>query len=318
VRDASDAVFTPSSTVEARYQIAAIVHALQYEYRLVRDSSHYVDVSEDTSGTATLEVEFQLFDAVEKQTVSKIRVPGYGFERGRSPAPIPKALVSALRHALADATFVAPLLRGAKPAPPAAVAQAIAVTRCDSTPPLPNGLVRAQDAVVAVVAGAANGTGAVVSADGYVLTAAHLVGTQKSVLLRFKSGLELPAEVVRVDAGRDTALLKAPGRGFACLRTEPTSPAVGTEIWAIGNPLSDELARSVTRGVVSGNQTVQNRSYLQTDAAVNPGSSGGPLLDASGAVRGIVIEKVWVPGVEGLGFAVPIADAERVLGISWK
>ncbi len=321
VKDASDAVFTPGSTVEARYQIAAIVHALRLEFDLEPDSSNYSLISEESVSRADMEIEFQIFDAVDKKTVSKKRVQGRAIEQGRTGAPMPKALVSGLRQALADAAFVAPLLRNAPASPAAAPAapQTVPLKRCAiASLQLPAGLSRAQEAVVVVVVGAGGGAGTLVSDDGYVLTAAHVLGAQSSALLRFKSGLELPAEVVRVDSGRDAALLKVPGRGYACLRTESSMAAVGTEIWAIGNPFAEELARSVTRGVVSGNQTIRERTYLQTDAAVNPGNSGGPLLDAAGQLRGIVVEKIWLPGIEGLGFAVPIADAERALGITWQ
>jgi S1-C subfamily serine protease len=234
---------------------------------------------------------------------------------------MPAAFVAGLRRALADPEFVAPILEN-RPGTAEARAPAlepIPVSRCSlERLKLPPDLPSAQEAVVVVIVGSSSGTGTVISDDGYVLTAAHVVGAQLGAVLRFKSGLELPAEVVRVDAARDAALLKVPGRGHACLRTETKTVGVGTEIWAIGNPIAEELARSVTRGVASGNRTIQDRSYLQTDAAVNPGNSGGPLLDARGRLRGIVVVKLEGSGIEGLAFAVPIADAESALGIAWK
>ncbi len=321
VKDPSDAVFSPSATAEARYQIAAIVHDLKLEFDVKPDPATNGRSLVNVSSSAAMQIEFQIFDSVAKKTVAKKRVEGRAAATGRPGAPMPAAFVAGLRRALADPAFVAPLLRtGTDPATADATApEAIAMARCArSTLELPPDLPAAQAAVVVVVVGASSGTGTVISEDGYVLTAAHVVGAQTSALLRFKSGLELPAEVVRVDAARDAALLKVPGRGHACLRTEAKAVGVGTEIWAIGNPLAEELARSVTRGVASGNRTLQNRRYLQTDAAVNPGNSGGPLLDARGRLRGIVVVKLEGSGIEGLAFAVPIADAERALGIAWK
>ncbi len=321
VRDVSDAVFTPGSTAEARFQVAAIIHDLKLEFDVKPDPATYGRTFVNVSSSATLQIEFQIFDSVAKQTVAKKRVEGRAVDEGRPGAPMPAAFVAGLRRALADPDFVAPILASR---PGAAEARtpapnAIQVSRCSrETLKLPPDLPSAQDAVVVVVVGSSTGTGTVISDDGYVLTAAHVVGAQPSALLRFKSGLELPAEVVRVDAARDAALLKVPGRGHACLRTEATTVGVGTEIWAIGNPLAEELARSVTRGVASGNRTIQDRSYLQTDAAVNPGNSGGPLLDARRRLRGIVVVKLEGSGIEGLAFAVPIADAESALGIAWK
>ncbi|HEU4430544.1 MAG TPA: trypsin-like peptidase domain-containing protein [Myxococcota bacterium] len=317
-RDAGDAVFTPDSTVHTRFQIAAIVHAMTLEFDVKPDRRNYgATLSEDSTGRANMEIEFQVFDAVAKKLVSRKRVTAIGSDVGRSPTPMPKALLHGLRLALGDSAFVEPMLMSA--ATTTAVAQKRKLHRCQAAElSLPSRMPDALAAVVVVAVGSSNGAGALISDDGYVVTAAHIVGDEKSALLRLKLGLELPAEVIFIDSGRDAALLKIPGRGYACLRTASAAPPIGTEIWAIGNPVSEELARSVTRGVVSGNQTVRGRSYLQTDAAVNPGNSGGPLIDSAGAIRGIVVEKIWLPGVEGLGFAIPIDDAERALGIEWE
>ena len=317
VRDASDAVFTPGSTAEARFQIAAIIHGLKVDNEIQRVPGSDAIMS----STATMEVEFQLFDTVAREMVVRKHVEGHAVDQGRPGAPMPKAFLSAFRRALADPEFVAPLANGATHATVggAFAERPLLVTRCTGASlRLPTDLPRAQDAVVVVIVGSSSGTGTVVSNDGYVLTAAHVVGTQSNALLRFKSGLELSAEVVRVDSGRDAALLKVPGQGHTCLRTDSATVGVGTEIWAIGNPVTEELARSVTRGVASGNRKIQDRTYLQTDAAVNPGNSGGPLLDSTGQLRGIVVVKLEGTGIEGLAFAIPIADAESVLGIHWK
>ncbi len=320
VRDASDSVFTPSSTLEARYQMAAIVHTLAITNDVKPSSGPAMNEYEKLSSQATMNVEFQLFDTLDKKLVVKKRVQGRGVDPGRTGQPMPSAFLAAFRKALADPGFVAPLRRSTGGAPGLSFADhPLAVTPCpDRALTLPGDLPRAQDAVVVVIVGSGSGAGTVVSDDGYVLTAAHVIGAEEKPVLRFKSGFELPAEVVRVDSGRDAALLKVPGRGHACLRTEHATVGVGTEIWAIGNPIAEELARSVTRGIASGNRTIRGRSYLQTDAAVNPGNSGGPLLDTTGQLRGIVVRKLSEEGIEGLGFAVPIADAERALGLSWR
>ncbi|MBK7948906.1 MAG: trypsin-like peptidase domain-containing protein [Deltaproteobacteria bacterium] len=319
VRDASDAVFTPNATLEARYQMAAIIHGLDLEYEVKTPASVSTTKFEQISSRATMDVEFQIFDSLDRKMVAKTRVIGRGEAAGRKGQPMPPAFLAAFRTALADPAFVAPLRKNAPHAANASFEDVLlSIRRCPERDlSLPRDLPRAQDAVVVVVVGSASGTGTIVSDDGYMLTAAHVVGDERKATLRFKSGLELPAEVVRVDPGRDAALLKAPGRGHACLRTDETTVRVGTEIWAIGNPIAEELARSVTRGVASGNRTIRGLAYLQTDAAVNPGNSGGPLLDAEGELRGIVVHKVSNEAIEGLGFAVPVGDAENALGLRW-
>ncbi|MBY0402249.1 trypsin-like peptidase domain-containing protein [Myxococcota bacterium] len=320
VRDASDSVFTPNATLEARFQMAAIIHDLDLEYEVKMPTSVTTTKFEQISGRARMDVELQIFDSLERRMVAKTRVSGHSVVSGRKGQPMPPAFLSALRVALADPEFVAPLRKAtARSASLPFAGKLLPLHRCPVHDlDLPRDLPRAQSAVVVVVVGSASGTGTIVSDDGYTLTAAHVVGTESKATLRFKSGLELPAEVVRVDSGRDAALLKVPGRGHACLRTDGETVKVGTEIWAIGNPITEELARSVTRGVASGNRTIRGLSYLQTDAAVNPGNSGGPLLDAAGQLRGIVVTKVSNEAIEGLGFAVPIGDAESALGLVWK
>lgn len=320
VRDASDSIFSPASAIEARYQVAAIIHGLSIAYEVKPSVGAASSEYEKVSSSAVMDVEFQVFDSLDKALVSRTRVEGSAVERGRTGQPMPKAFLAAFRRALADADFVAPLRKSPSGNEVGGFAERpLPVMRCpESTLALPADLPSAQAAVVVVVVGAGSGAGTLVSDDGYVLTAAHVIGGESKATLRFKSGLELPAEVVRIDAGRDAALLKAPGRGHACLRSETSVVRVGTEIWAIGNPVAEELARSVTRGVASGNRTIRGRTFLQTDAAVNPGNSGGPLLDATGQLRGIVVTKLSESGIEGLGFAVPIADAERALGVTWR
>ncbi|MFO0689994.1 MAG: trypsin-like peptidase domain-containing protein [Myxococcota bacterium] len=320
VRDASDAVFTPNATLEARYQMAAIVHDLDLEFEVKTPPTVSTTKFEQIASRAVMDVEFQIFDSLDRKLVAKTRVVGRGDAAGRKGQPMPAAFLAAFRTALADADFVAPLRRKTTRTASRSFDDALLpLRRCSERElSLPRDLPRAQDAVVVVVVGSASGTGTIVSDDGYALTAAHVIGDERKAILRFKSGLELPAEVVRVDPGRDAALLKVPGRGHACLRTDDAKVKVGTEIWAIGNPIAEELARSVTRGVASGNRTIRGLSYLQTDAAVNPGNSGGPLLDAEGELRGIVVQKVSNESIEGLGFAVPVRDAEQALGLRWQ
>ena len=151
------------------------------------------------------------------------------------------------------------------------------------------------------------------------MTAAHVVSGHEEVLVRLRSGLEIPTSVERIDGARDVALLALPGHGYACLRTRPTVDLEpGTEIFTVGSPLGKELSFSVSKGVVSGHREIDGRSYLQTDASVNPGMSGGPALDRRGQVRGIVVEKILGAGIEGLGFAVPWESIQQELAIEWE
>ena len=136
---------------------------------------------------------------------------------------------------------------------------------------------------------------------------------------KMKSGIELEADVVRIDEAQDIALIKVDGKGYPYLVPETEMvPVVGTEIYAIGAPFSESLAFSVTKGVISGLRESEGISYIQTDASLNPGNSGGPLLTSTGKIIGIVSWKISAPGFEGLSFGVPITSIESRLGIEWE
>jgi S1-C subfamily serine protease len=180
--------------------------------------------------------------------------------------------------------------------------------------------------------GQALGSGFVVSKDGYILTNAHVVvnNGQKaaSVAVVFKGqgqdgGTHVKATVVGVDETSDVALLKVDPSKAPALAPVPlgdsSKVAVGEPVVAIGNPLGYDF--SVTSGIVSAtNRQLQSPNGsvisdgIQTDAAINEGNSGGPLIDASGHVIGINEQIASQSGGnQGLGFAVPINTAVSVM-----
>ena len=178
----------------------------------------------------------------------------------------------------------------------------------------------AAPSVVAVEHGRGQGSGIIVSGDGYVITNAHVVhGRQSALSVRLAGGEELPAEVVGEDHASDLAVLRVGARGLPSLSLDESRRLrVGQLVLAIGNPLRFE--RSVSLGVVSaidrslpGPGRRPFEGLVQTDAAINPGNSGGPLLDARGAVVGI--NTAVIPRANGLGFAIPAHTAAWVTAV---
>ncbi|WP_200215290.1 S1C family serine protease [Micromonospora coerulea] len=181
---------------------------------------------------------------------------------------------------------------------------------------------------VASLGGISEGSGFVVSADGHVITNDHVVsgGTGKATVV-FNDGSTATASVVGQDPESDIAVIKVARTGLTPVEFgDSEALAVGDPVLAIGSPLS--LANTVTAGIVSAlDRTMQAgepggpvRYYaaIQTDAAVNHGNSGGPLVDGAGRVVGVnsTIKSLVAEGQEagniGLAFAIPINQAKRV------
>jgi S1-C subfamily serine protease len=174
---------------------------------------------------------------------------------------------------------------------------------------------RVGPSVVVIQAGKSLGTGVIAADDGTILTAHHVVKGAKDVNLTFADGTKAKAVVASSNPKRDVATLtpaKLPE--IVVPATLGGGVAVGAPVVAIGNPLG--LTYSVSTGVVSGLDRSAEQGDLsgliQFDASVNPGSSGGPLLDARGLVVGIVVSIADPGGDEafaGIAFAVPIGAA---------
>ena len=175
-------------------------------------------------------------------------------------------------------------------------------------------------AVVTVQTSGGTGSGFRVTSDGLYLTNEHVVGNARAVSLVFHNGSVSRASVLRVDQARDLALLKGPA-GTPHLVLGGT-PAVGTDVWAIGAPT--DFPFSVSKGIVSAIRPVaypvgQRWTYIQTDAAINIGNSGGPLISIDDGtvvgvntwgIRNAFVTSGGVEGTEGLSFAIP-ADTAR-------
>jgi hypothetical protein len=166
---------------------------------------------------------------------------------------------------------------------------------------------------VLVRSGNRMGSGFFISPDGLLLTASHVLSAQPTVELR--DGSVRPAVVVRRNEDLDLVLLRAELEQSACLPLARTPPAVGSDAYVIGAPAGEELAFSLTRGVISGRRELLGREFLQTDASINPGNSGGPLLNDGGEVIAIASWKLAGVAVEGVAFGVPISAALRGLAL---
>ncbi len=160
------------------------------------------------------------------------------------------------------------------------------------------------------------GSGFIVSADGYILTNAHVVSDATQVTVKLTDKREFKAKVIGVDKRTDVALVKIEAKDLPIVRIGDASKArVGEWVAAIGSPFG--LENSVTAGIISAkSRSLPDESYvpfLQTDVAINPGNSGGPLFNLNGEVIGINSQIYSrTGGYMGLSFAIPIDVAMKV------
>jgi len=185
------------------------------------------------------------------------------------------------------------------------------------------GVVRlASPSVLSIEHSGGQGSGLVIASDGYVVTNSHVVRGGRELVARVAPGEHVGAELVGDDPASDLAVLRLRSGGAPSLPLlEERRLRVGQLVLAIGNPL--RFDRSVSLGVVSAlDRTLPagpGRSLeglVQTDAAINPGSSGGPLLDAHGTAVGITT--AVIPMARGIGFAIPAHTVSWVVAMLLK
>jgi len=160
-----------------------------------------------------------------------------------------------------------------------------------------------------------SGTGFVVHADGYLLTCFHVVKGAKRVQVTV-GGASYDAAVLSTDEARDLALLQIPAKGLTALPLANSNAVeVGQEVRACGYPLAGMLGADlkVTRGTIAGVSVKEAQRIFQIDAAVNPGNSGGPLVNESGEAVGVINAKLAGTIVDAIGFAVPVNYAKPLL-----
>ena len=164
-----------------------------------------------------------------------------------------------------------------------------------------------------------SGTGIIYTTDGYVITNCHVIESAVSaknakIYVTLSDDTEYEAKIVGYDALTDIAVLKVEATNLKAAKFgDSDSIKVGEMVVAIGNPLGQEFAGTVTVGYISGvnrTVTIDTTAYnlIQTDAAINSGNSGGPLVNISGEVIGVNTAKIASTGVEGLGFSIPINE----------
>lgn len=189
------------------------------------------------------------------------------------------------------------------------------------------GIVGYTDKITTVENSATQGSGIILTSDGYVVTNAHVIGNSKTTYLLqvvTSDGKSYNAGVVGYDSRTDIAVLKMDDAKDLKAATFGNSENIelGEDIIVVGNPGGLDYQNSITKGIVSAvDRKMSSTSlvkYIQTDAAINPGNSGGPIVNLYGQVVGIATAKIVSEKYEGMGFAIPSATAKDIIDTLMK
>ena len=162
------------------------------------------------------------------------------------------------------------------------------------------------------------GSGFIINEEGYILTNYHVVKGAQEISVTLSNDVTTTAQVVNYDENQDVAMIKITDESVEIPATvelgDSDALQPGEEVIAIGTPLSTELSSTVTKGIISATsrsvavESGVTMNLIQTDAAINAGNSGGPLVNTKGEVVGINSSKISGEAVEGIGFSIPIND----------
>jgi S1-C subfamily serine protease len=272
------------------------------------------------TGSTTVEVDWQLYSNTERRVVAKVHSIGQYKTtteiRGGYEAIMLQALADSTKKLTGSPEFQQALSKRPETAgkPTAATVSTVALTGAKAAHSMK--IADAVGSVVLILSNGGHGSGFLASTDGYVMTAEHVVGSDKYVKIRWSDGLEGLGEVVRTDKRRDVAIVKTDARGRQPLAFRREAPQPGDTVFAIGAPIDTTLQSTVTRGVASANRIMDGFSFIQSDVTISPGNSGGPLLDEKGEVLGICDLTFRPAGADvptGINYFIPIDDALRFL-----
>ena len=165
------------------------------------------------------------------------------------------------------------------------------------------------------------GTGIIISADGYIITNAHIIDNSKTAYalqIVTSDNKTYNAGVVAIDTRSDIAVLKADATGLSpATFGKSKDMSIGSTVIAVGNPGGLGYQNSITKGIISAfDRTVPSSTsvkYIQTDAAINPGNSGGPLCNLYGQIIGMNTSKIVSEHYEGMGFAIPSEKIKEIV-----
>ena len=313
----TNALFEDPSTWKSEILVAGLVKDLKVN--ICYPNAGFGNFN-SSKGEAFIKVDWQIYSKLDRSVVHSVTTEGSAKNKesvsGGDTIAVLDAFAQASRNLLADAKFREIVSKGGSSVKETSFksGESLVVSTGSST------LVgKSPDkwpgAVVTVFAGKGFGSGFVIS-ENLILTNQHVVGESNSVTIKFDNGLQVIGKVVASNSGRDVAVVKVDAKLPKYFHVQRVGPPVGTEVYAVGSPLDENLQSTVTRGIISGYREQDKKTFIQSDVNIRPGNSGGPLVTKDGDVVGIAVSGLVVNGdFQGINFFIPINDALVSLGV---
>lgn len=272
-------------------------------------------------GAMRLTTEWQIYSPATRSLLGKIVTEGSSevtdMKAGASGDLLADSFAASVHNLLADTEFLSLVKRSN--------GSTISTTLEKSTL-IPNkrysyssqkeAIALAKNSTVTIRTATGHGSGFAIGDGNLILTNAHVVGEATNVTVVTQGKISLPAKVVQVSKSRDVALLSIEGIRLSPLHLVTSKMDETSEVYAVGSPLNENLRGSITKGIVSGYRVIDGQQWLQSDASISPGNSGGPLLNNRGQVVGISTAAYTAGGSQvGLNLFIPIDEALSYTGL---
>lgn len=315
--DESAKLFERQESAAADLSIAGVVTAVEMKYCGMGNSA---TLNEYSQNATTMEVHWEVFDNLQRKVVFKADTSGqddFFHQAPRYQGTIQSmgfAFSAAARNLLANQEFVDVLLKRSGTASQnpkgkgTLTSKVIAVSGLGGR--FTDKVDRIENAAVTIRTTGGHGSGFVVDGSGHVITNEHVIAGSSNVLVITNQG-KFSAKVLRSNPTKDVALLKIVDPvAIAGLEIARAPAKIGESIYVVGTPLDERLAFSVSKGIISGRRKLRGQDLYQTDAAVNPGNSGGPAFNESGQVIAVTVAGIFTAdgASANINYLVPIDE----------
>lgn len=275
-----------------------------------------------SKGESFVKVEWQIYSKLDRAVVHTVTTEGAfkateSQEGGVDPIII-NAFTQAARNLLADEKFRSIVVRGGESVKETTFKTTDGIVVNSGKSKAFNQRVDEwKDGVVTVIAGNGHGSGFAIG-ENILLTNHHVVGESNKVVVKLGSGFEVGGEVIAYNSGYDVAAVKIAASLPRHFKLERALPSIGSDVYSLGSPLSEDLSATLSRGVVSNIRKEGQKTFIQSDVNVLSGNSGGPLINSAGEVVGVTVSGVQInKASQGINFFIPIKDALDSMSIKY-